>query len=115
MTPAPSDAARERARPHVDCSSSYAAPIVDSVLAGYELFGVGYAATLDDDDYARYPISRKTDMAIGAGFAALFVGSAVYGYVNAAHCRRVRSGPPQSDYLPGVSAPAQPAKTAGRD
>ena len=111
MTSAPADAARGQARPHVDCTTSYAAPIVDSVLATYELVGVGYAATRDDTDYARYPITRKTDMALGAGFAALFISSAVYGYVSAAHCRRVKRGPPEGVYLPGVSSLSPSSKT----
>ena len=114
MTTAPRDAARGQARPHVECTSSYAAPIVDSVVATYELVGVGYAATLDDSAYDRYPISRKQDMALGAGFAALFVGSAVYGFVSAAHCRRVKRGPPQGDYVPGVSSLTVERKSAGR-
>jgi len=114
MNSAPADAARGHARPHFDCTSSYAAPIVDSALATYQLVGVGYAATLDDSAYDNYPISRRADMAIGAGFAALFVGSAVYGYLSAAHCRRIKRGPPRGDYLPGVSSLTPARKTVGR-
>jgi hypothetical protein len=113
MTTAPADAARGQPRPHVDCTSSYLAPIADSVISTYQLVGVGYAATLDDSDYDDYPISRKTDMAIGAGFAALFAGSALYGYVSAAHCRRVKRGPPGHGYLPGISSLTPARKTAG--
>jgi hypothetical protein len=114
MSTAPSDAARGQARPHVDCTASYAAPVIDTVLATYQLVGVGYAATLDDSEYEDYPITRQTDMAIGAGFAALFAGSAVYGYVSAAHCRRVKRGPPSDGYLPGVSNQQPSRKTGGR-
>lgn len=113
MTPAPSSAARAQARPKVECTSGYAAPIIDSVLASYELAGVAYAATLDDSRYENYPISRKADMAIGAGFAALFAGSAVYGFVSAAHCRRVKNGPPGDTYLPGVSRERRSPEKAG--
>ena len=113
MTPVPAGAAPGQARPHVDCTSSNLAPIVDSVLTAYELAGVGYAATLEDADYARYRISRKTDMALGVGFAALFAGSAVYGYVSAARCRRVKEGPPAEDYVPGVSSRAPGLEKAG--
>ncbi len=113
MAPVPADAARGQARPHVDCTSSYAPPIVDSVLSAYELFGVGYAATQDDSDYDQSLITRKTDMALGAGFAALFVGSAVYGYVSATRCRRVKQGPPVDTYVPGVSSRASPPEKAG--
>jgi hypothetical protein len=106
MTPAPADAGRARPRPQVDCTSSNLAPIIDSVLSTYELAGVAYAATLDDSRYDHYPISRQADMAIGAGFAAVFTASAIYGYVSAAHCRRVKDGPGGKGvhtYLPGVS------------
>ena len=124
MTPAPADAGRARARPQVECTSSHLAPIIDSVLASYELAGVVYAATLDDSRYRDYPISRQADMAIGASVAALFAGSAIYGFVSAAHCRRVKNGAPGDTYLPGVSAapsaeppsagPGAPTRNTGR-
>jgi hypothetical protein len=111
MTPAPADAALARARPRVDCTSSNLAPIVDSVLASYEIAGVVYASAVDESRYDGYPISREADMAIGAAFAAAFVGSAVYGYVSAAHCRRVKDGARRDGgdtYLPGISAEPGP-------
>jgi len=114
MNTAPAGAARGQARPHLDCTTSHAAPIIDSVVATYQLVGVGYAATRDDSDYENHLISRQADMAIGAGFAALFTGSAVYGYVSAAHCRRVKRGPPSDGYLPGVSSQQPSRKTGGR-
>jgi len=91
-------------RPHVDCTSSYLAPIVDSALTAYQLAGVAYVSTLDDSRFANYPITRTQDMAIGGVFAAAFAGSAVYGYVSAARCRRIQRGPATPDYLPGVSS-----------
>ena len=92
------------ARPHVDCTTSYLWPIVDSALTAYELAGVAYVSTLDDSRFRSYPISRRADMAVGLGFAAAFAGSAIYGYVSAARCRRIRSGPPEQEYVPGVSS-----------
>lgn len=112
MTPPPADAARGHARPELGCTASYLAPIVDTVLASYQLVGVGYAATLDDSRYESYPISRKADMAVGAGFAAVFAGSAVYGYVSAARCRRAKQGPPADGYVPGVSLRGRERKKA---
>jgi hypothetical protein len=103
MTPPPSAPAPGSARPHVDCTTSYLAPILDSAVTAYELAGVAYVATLDDARFANYPISRKADMAVGVGFAAAFAGSAVYGYVSAARCRRIQQGPPGGGYVPGVS------------
>jgi hypothetical protein len=108
VTPPAAKSAPGFARPHVDCTSSYLWPIVDSALTAYELAGVAYVSTLDDARFRNYPISRQGDMAVGAAFAAAFAGSAIYGYVSAARCRRVRNGPPPQDYLPGVSSAPGP-------
>ena len=94
----------------MECTSQYWLPILDSALAAYELAGVGYVATLDDERFRGYPLSREADMAVGAAFAAAFVGSAIYGYVSVARCRRVREGPAPTDYVPGVSRGAPPAR-----
>lgn len=79
-------------------------PIVDSALAAYQLAGVGYAASVDESRYRGYPIGKREDMALGAAFAAAFLGSAAYGYVSAASCRRIQRGPAPGDYVPGVSS-----------
>jgi hypothetical protein len=97
------------ARPHVDCTTSYLWPIVDSALTAYQLAGVAYVSTLDESRFAHYPISKTQDMAVGGVFAAAYAGSAIYGYVSAARCRRIQQGPPASDYLPGVSSAADRA------
>jgi len=112
MTPPPPGGAAGAGRPHVDCTTSYAWPVVDSVLTAYEVAGVAYAATLDDSRFEHYPISRQTEMALGAGFATVFAASAVYGYVAASRCRHVRQGPPGGSYVPGVSRHAPGGLTA---
>jgi hypothetical protein len=112
MTPPPPGGAAGRARPQVDCSSSYAWPIVDTALVAYQITGVAIAAARDDSDYERYPISRKTDMALGVGFAAVYAASATYGYVSASRCRRVQRGPAPGGYVPGVSRGAHQTETA---
>jgi hypothetical protein len=111
LTPPPAQPAGF-ARPHVDCTTSYLLPILDSAVTAYELAGVAYVSTLDDSRFRNYPISRQADMAVGAAFAAAFAGSAIYGYVSAARCRRIRRGPPAPDYLPGVSSRAGPTRDA---
>ncbi len=103
MTPPPANSAPGFARPHVDCTTSYLAPIVDSAFTAYQLAGVAYVSTLDDSRFARYPISRQEDMAVGGIFAAAFAGSAIYGYISAAHCRRIKQGPPHDPQMPGIS------------
>jgi hypothetical protein len=103
MTPPPAHSAPGFARPHVDCTTSYLAPIVDSAVTAYQLASVAYVSTLDDSRFARYPISRKEDMAVGGIFAAAWAGSAIYGFVSAAHCRRIKQGPPLNEEVPGVT------------
>jgi hypothetical protein len=110
LTAPPAQPAPGFARPHVDCTTSYLLPILDSAAAAYQLAGVAYVSTLDDARFRNYPISRQADMALGAAFAAAFAGSAVYGYVLAARCRRIQQGPPTQDYLPGVSSRARPTR-----
>ena len=112
MTAPPAGGADGVARPNVDCTTSYAWPVVDSVIAAYQVAGVAYAATLDDSRYDHYPISRKTDMAIGAGFAAVFAASATYGYITASRCHRIRQGPPGGSYVPGISSGVPRDRTA---
>jgi hypothetical protein len=114
LTPPPAAPAPGSARPHVDCTTSYLLPILDSALTAYELAGVAYVATLDDARFRNYPISRQTDMALGVAFATAFAGSAVYGYVSAARCRRIRQGPEPVDYVPGVSRRPAPRVRLGR-
>jgi hypothetical protein len=97
------------ARPHVDCTTSNVAPILDSVLTGYEAVRVGFAAFGPESAYRRSPIDRKTDLALGVAFGAAFAGSAVYGYLATARCRRIKQGPPAGDYVTGVSAREAPA------
>ena len=104
VTPPPAAPAPGMARPHVDCTNGYLWPIIDSALTAYELAGVAYVSTLDDARFARYPITRKQDMAVGGLFATAFAASAIYGYVSVARCRRIQRGPATPDYLPGVSS-----------
>ena len=110
MTPPPARSAPGIARPHVDCTTSYLAPIVDSAVTAYQVASVAYVATLDDSQFARYPISRKEDMAIGGVFAAAWAGSAIYGYVSATRCRRIKQGPPLNEEMPGITRDSSAAK-----
>jgi hypothetical protein len=115
VSPPPSAPAPAMARPHVDCTTSYLWPIIDSALTAYQLAGVAYAATLDESRFANYPISKSQDMALGGVFAAAYAGSAIYGYVSAGRCRRIRRGPPVPHYLPGVSTTIdRPGRSAQR-
>jgi hypothetical protein len=113
VSPPPAAPAPGVARPHVDCTTSYLWPIVDGALTAYQLAGVAYVSTLDESRFERYPITKQQDMAIGGVLAAAYAGSAIYGYVSAARCRRIKRGPPTQDYIPGVSVgPAAAPRSA---
>lgn len=64
----------------VACTTSNAAPIVDSVVAGLQLVRVGYAISQKESDYEDFPISRGADIGIGVGLLAVFAASAAYGF-----------------------------------
>jgi len=68
------------------CTTSKAAPIVDTLIAGYQGFRTAYAISADDSAYKDLPISREADIAFGVGFLALYGASAVYGYYVTGKC-----------------------------
>lgn len=114
VTPPPAAPAPGVARPHVDCTTSYLWPIVDTAFTAYQLAGVAYISTLDESRFDRYPITKQQDMAIGGVLAAAYAGSAIYGYVSAARCLRIKRGPPTQDYIPGVSLRPTPGTHSAR-
>jgi hypothetical protein len=69
-----------------DCSSSKAAPVVDTVVAGLETVRTVYALSAENSAYDHLPISRGADIALGLGLTALFTASAVYGYGATSEC-----------------------------
>lgn len=60
--------------------------MLDTAIAGYQVFRTVTAIAGRDSDYSNAPISRKADIAAGAGLFGLFAVSATYGYVTAADC-----------------------------
>lgn len=75
----------------VDCSTSKAPPIADSVIAGLQAVRTGLAVAAEDRVYRDSPISREADIGIGLGLTALFLGSAIYGYSASSRCTEVKS------------------------
>lgn len=108
VTPPPAHVSQPTARPNADCTSSRVAPVLDGILTGYELFRVGYAAQAGDATYRGLPVDRTTDMALGAGFAALFLSSTIYGVVSTSACRRLKQGPPLDEEMPGITRDPPP-------
>jgi hypothetical protein len=84
----------------VRCTTSKAAPIIDTVIASYQVVRTGVAVSSDESDYANAPISRGADIGFGVGLAALFLGSAIYGYVQTGRCNAMQGGAPAERGLP---------------
>jgi hypothetical protein len=87
----------------VQCTSSVAAPVVDTVIAAFEAVRTGFALGADDADYHNYPISRGADIAIGLGLTGLFAAAAGYGYVNTSECSDLKEQarePPPPGWVP---------------
>jgi hypothetical protein len=104
-TQAPSDEALARTPGPFECTSSPVWPIVDTGSAAYDVARTGIALSRKDSDYADQPFSRSTEIALGAGFAALYTASAIYGYVVTARCRAVKRGPPYLNPPPPAYPP----------
>lgn len=75
-----------------DCTSSKLAPGFDTAFGALQLVRTGMAAGAADSVYERpgAPLSREADIALGASFTALFVGSAIYGFINTSQCSRLQ-------------------------
>lgn len=76
-----------------ECTSSRVAPVLDSVFGGYQIVRTGHAILAPDEVYEELGVPREADIAVGAGLTALFVGSAIYGYVKTAECERYEAMP----------------------
>jgi hypothetical protein len=92
----------------VDCTSSKAAPVLDTIFGGLEVARVAYAASAPDSVYSNpnQPLSREADIGLGLGFAALFVGSAIYGYTVTSKCSEYKAGRVNDELAEESSSPA---------
>ena len=80
FTTAPKSAEPSNAIASNNCTTSKAAPIVDTVIAGLQGFRTIYAISTDKSTYDNLPTGREADIAFGVGFFALYTASAIYGY-----------------------------------
>jgi hypothetical protein len=97
VTPPPEDG--RMLRKTAGCTSSVAAPVVDSLIGAFQVVRTGLAVAADDSAYAdpKQPLTRDADIGIGLGLTALFVGSAAYGFVHTAECRQLEERGKSSD------------------
>lgn len=91
------------------CTTSKAAPIIDTVIAGYQVIRTGAAVAASDSTYDGAPISRGADIGLGLGFMALFGASAAYGYVVTGDCKdaKARQGTSEDTLPPPAYGPRE--------
>jgi hypothetical protein len=99
------------------CTSSKAAPIVDTLITGLEAVRTGLAVSADDSAYQNSPIDRKTDIGLGVGLTALFLASSIYGFYETGQCHanvpRTHT-PDDSEPAPAAAAPLDLHSTGAR-
>jgi hypothetical protein len=75
-----------------DCTSSRVAPALDTIFGGLEVVRVGVDTAVADSAFQGAPIGKGEDIAFGTVFAALFLGSAIYGYNATMKCSAASHG-----------------------
>jgi len=98
----------------VECTTSKASPILDTVFAGLEVARTGYALSRTDSDYSGSQLTRGADIGLGVGFVALFASSAIYGYVKTGSCADAKEQHERASqpYLLPVGPPPPPPPAA---
>jgi len=73
----------------VECTSSNVAPIIDSLIAGWQVVRIGLALAASDADYtgSRFNITRGQDIALGGALLTTFGISAAWGFFQTGECR----------------------------
>jgi hypothetical protein len=70
----------------VECTTSVAAPVLDLLGTGVEVVRTGLAIGARDGDYRDAPISRSSDIALGAALTVLLAASTIYGFDETSTC-----------------------------
>jgi hypothetical protein len=125
-TAPPSQSERSRSRGPIECTTSKAAPVVDTVFTGLQMVRIGAAVAVEDSVYRDSPISREADIGIGIGLGTLFLISAIYGYSITSTCAEAKwdtlsydppelppSAPKPAERRPRDRAPTSPPGAFG--
>lgn len=83
---------RHRELAAVQCTSSNAVPIVDTVITALQALNLITAASKSDDEWDRQfdgdpPFSRKVAIGTYGAFTAIGAGAMIYGYATVSACR----------------------------
>jgi hypothetical protein len=90
----------------VECTTNKLAPVIDTLVTGFQVYRTIYAAQASNGDYAGLPISRSTDIVLGSSLTALFLVSAAYGYKTTDQCIDAKAA--HAAYRRRQTRPAEP-------
>jgi len=90
----------------VRCTRNTTAPVIDTLVAGLEAIRTAYAFGLSESDYNGMPLTRSTDILVGASFVAVYGASAAYGFYATNKCREALD-----DDSPRPRSPVRPRRT----
>ena len=97
----------------IHCTRSYAAPVIDGIVAGSNVATTAYAISVSDAAYAKIPpYSRSAAIALGVGYAALYGISMGVGISRVGDCNELlervgsRPDPARRRAIVGPGAPA---------
>src|SRR5262245_56755258 len=76
-----------RRRGEVDCTTSNVPPVLDMLVAGWQIVRTGLALSATDAQYSGAPFSRDTDIILGVSLTGLFVTSMIVGFGRTSDCR----------------------------
>ncbi len=114
--------ANYRQLPAYECTSSRAAPALDTVWAALQTSNLLYASLVSDSTWSSFyngnpPLARKTAIPFYAVLAALGIGGMYYGFTKTGECRRARwetmqrgmQAPPPATWPPPAAPTPAPA------
>jgi len=84
------------------CTSSKVAPILDTIAGAFGAVSFLNSTTLDDEYFTSRGTTRGAVMGLGAGWAAVFLGSAAYGYYTTSQCHNLKRGHTNAPSTPGA-------------
>ncbi len=99
--------------PAFDCTSSVAAPVLDTIWASLNGIGAAVALGRSDQDYAGRSPDRGTTIGVGLAWLAVSGASAIYGFKHTQTCRaakedlytRLSQQQPLAPPGPGIAIP----------
>jgi hypothetical protein len=95
----------------VDCTTSRVAPVLDTIFGGLEAVRTGVALAASDANYQNTSINRSADIGLGLAFTGLFVGSAVYGYIETGRCDDIKTKSESTESSDEESSKSKPSST----